>query len=657
MAQSLPRKTNPSDFNPDAVLGDVFGHTRYRDGQREVIEALLAGRPSLAVFPTGSGKSLCYQLPAVLLDGLTLVVSPLIALMKDQVEAMTKCGLTAARLDSSLSIAETDHVYQQMESGLLKLLYIAPERLNNENFIRRLGMTPIALVAIDEAHCISEWGHNFRPDYLKLGGWVKSLGVTRVLALTATATEAVAEDIRTHFDITPEDYVHTGFRRPNLHFRVTHSSAAERKQKLASVLREMPDDSPTIVYVTLQQTAEEVATWLAREGFSAKAYHAGMPAEYRSEAQEDFMAGHVRIIVATIAFGMGIDKADIRAVVHYNLPKSLENYVQETGRAGRDGDDARCEVLACGDDRIVLENFVYGDTPSGRGLRSLLEHLLMQGDHFDVSHYDLAATCDIRPLVIATALAQLELRGVLKAKGSFYGAFRYQFLQPVERVLAGHREERQELLMKLFDRAKFGRSWHTLDVAEAAEHLGEDKARIARALNYLGEIGDLRLQPSRPRYVYELELDSEIGRSELVDSLAEAFHQREANEVERIESVVDFCESTGCLTRQLLAYFGEDLDEDCATCGNCVDRGRDTQRGELPTDLIDDISAEQVAIIREVIDEKRVPLRQPRQLARFLCGLSSPAATRARLSRHDHYGALDCVPFQTVLAQVETMLL
>jgi ATP-dependent DNA helicase RecQ len=652
----MPQKS-PTDSKLDAALREVFGHDDFRDGQREVIEVLMAGRPSLAVFPTGSGKSLCYQLPAVMLDGLTLVISPLIALMKDQVEAMTKRGVAAARLDSSLSVAETDRIYEQMEAGELKLLYIAPERLNNEPFTRRLGMVPIALVAIDEAHCISEWGHNFRPDYLKLGGWVKSLGVKRVLALTATATESVAEDIRRHFEITEEDHIHTGFRRPNLHFRVTPCGASERKQKLAEILREMPDEASTIVYVTLQRTAEEVATWLAREGFSARAYHAGMPSEYRSEAQEDFMAGQVRIVVATIAFGMGIDKADIRAVVHYNLPKSLENYVQETGRAGRDGGDARCEILACGDDRIVLQNFVYGDTPSQRGLQSLLEHLLMQGESFDVSYYDLAATCDIRPLVIATALAQLELRGVLSAKGSFYGSFRYQFLQPVERVLAGHTEERQEFLQKLFDLAKFGRSWHTIDVASAAEALGEKKSRIAEALNHLGEIGDLRLQPSRPRYAYELDLENGFSRGELIKSLTDAFHQRENNEIERIETVVAFCESGECLTRQLLDYFGEELQDDCGTCGNCIDSTGGGGNGELPTDLVDDISAEQVAIMQEVAAEKNVPLRQPRQLARFLCGLSSPAATRARLSRHDHYGALEAVPFQTVLAQVETMLL
>jgi ATP-dependent DNA helicase RecQ len=224
-------------------------------------------------------------------------------------------------------------------------------------------------------------------------------------------------------------------------------------------------------------------------------------------------------------------------------------------------------------------------------------------------------------------------------------------------VLAGHSEERQVFLQKLFDLAKFGRSWHTITITEAAEALGEKKSQLAQALNYLGEIGDLRLQPSRPRYAYELISSTEFSRIDLVKSLVEAFHQREANEIERIETVVKFCESKSCLTRQLLDYFGEQLEEDCGTCGNCVDGSSNRESCSLPTDLVDDVSAEQVAIIHEVIDEKHIALRQPRQLARFLCGLSSPAATRARLSRHDHYGALQAVPFLTVLAQVETVLL
>jgi len=275
------------------------------------------------VFPTGGGKSLCYQLPALLLDGITLVVSPLIALMKDQVDALRAKGIAAARLDSTLEREEYEKVLASLGDGTLKLLYVAPERLSNEGFRAKLKKLEIALVAIDEAHCISEWGHNFRPDYLKLAKLCRDLKVPRVLCLTATATPGVAKDIRKGFKIAAKDLVQLSFHRPNLDLKVTPLPDAERKPHLLERLRQ--SEGAAVVYVTLQQTAEEVSTYLQKNGIASRAYHAGLPDEFRASAQEDFMAGRTRVIVATIAFGMGIDKADIRAVYHYNLPKSLEN--------------------------------------------------------------------------------------------------------------------------------------------------------------------------------------------------------------------------------------------------------------------------------------------------------------------------------------------
>ncbi|OYV06998.1 MAG: RecQ family ATP-dependent DNA helicase, partial [Verrucomicrobiales bacterium VVV1] len=355
------------------TLQSRFGFSSMRAGQETVVRALLDGRSALAVFPTGGGKSLCYQLPALLLDGLTLVISPLIALMKDQVDALTAKGISAARLDSTLDADQVREVYERLESGTLKLLYIAPERFANEAFRQRMKRLPIQLAAIDEAHCISEWGHNFRPDYLKLATICRRLKVPRVLSLTATATPKVARDIRKAFRIAVADHVQLSFHRPNLDLRVTPCKIEERKALLLEKL--LAVDGPAVVYVTRQETAEEVSTFLAKSGLSSRAYHAGLPAEFRADAQSSFMAGTTRIIVATIAFGMGIDKADIRAVFHYNLPKSLENHTQEIGRAGRDGQPAICEMLACGDDLIVLENFIYSDTPTPRALGTLIDRV------------------------------------------------------------------------------------------------------------------------------------------------------------------------------------------------------------------------------------------------------------------------------------------
>ncbi|MCX6973050.1 MAG: RecQ family ATP-dependent DNA helicase, partial [Verrucomicrobia bacterium] len=339
-----------------------FGHAGFREGQRRVIEILLEGRHAQAIFPTGAGKSLCYQLPAVLLDGFSIVVSPLIALMKDQVDALQKRGIAAARLDSTLTAEETADVLLAISSGTLKLIYVAPERFSSEAFLSRLRKNPPALLAIDEAHCISEWGHNFRPDYLRLAALAKKLRIPRVLALTATATPPVAEEIRKSFRIRKEDCTTTSFHRRNLSIHVTPTSAAERLDRLVERLFDA-SLHPAIVYVTLQHTAEQVAAHLKSHSLSARAYHAGMADEVRASAQDDFMQGRCDIIVATIAFGMGIDKADIRSVIHFNLPKTLENYQQEIGRAGRDGLPSRCELLACADDLTVLRNFILGDTP------------------------------------------------------------------------------------------------------------------------------------------------------------------------------------------------------------------------------------------------------------------------------------------------------
>ena len=307
-------------------LVEHFGFDAFLPGQETVVEQLMAGHSSAAVFPTGAGKSLCYQLPAMLLPGLTLVVSPLIALMKDQIDQLKARGLAAERLDSTLDADAYRAIMNGVRNGSLRMLYVAPERFNNERFRGSLARSRISLFAVDEAHCISEWGHNFRPDYLKLAGFAKRYRAERILALTATATPRVQDDICRGFEIAPECLVGTGFHRPNLELRTLPVTAAARDGALEQRLSDRPLGS-TIVYVTLQRTAEEVAERLSQAGFSARAYHAGMSDENRSAVQDWFLASPDAVVVATIAFGMGIDKSNIRYVYHYNLAKSLEKPV------------------------------------------------------------------------------------------------------------------------------------------------------------------------------------------------------------------------------------------------------------------------------------------------------------------------------------------
>ncbi|QDV38443.1 RecQ family ATP-dependent DNA helicase [Tautonia plasticadhaerens] len=629
------------------LLRETFGFDDFRPGQAAVIDCLLGGRSSLAVLPTGGGKSLCYQVPALMLDGLTLVVSPLIALMKDQVDAMARRGVAAARLDSSLDADQDRAVRDAVRDGRLSLLYVAPERLASERFVRLISGRPIALMAIDEAHCISEWGHNFRPEYLRLARLAADLRVGRVLALTATATPAVADDVARAFEIAPEDVVRVPSFRPNLELHATPCRPDERRGLLVDRIRARPP-GPAVVYVTLQRTAEEVAEALVAEGFPAVAYHAGLGDERRAEIQDAFMASDDQIIVATIAFGMGIDKADIRSILHYNLPKGPENYAQEIGRAGRDGLPSRCELLACDEDVTTLENFAYGDTPTGEAIASLTADVLGRGEAFDASIHTLSNDHDIRILVVRTLLTYLELEGVIAATGPFYAACRFRFHRPPGAVASGFDPDRADFLRRVFEAARVGRTWHTLDPTAAAEALGEPRDRIIKALEYLEQQGDLILQPSDLRLGYR-RLVENPDLSRITASLADRFRSAEAREVDRVGLMRAYASQEGCLASWLLSYFGEPLPEGCGRCGRCLgDHPR-----PLPPLPAWSPSPSDRSLAAELLREGHDALRHPRQRARFLCGLSSPATTRSKLTRDRRFGALSGVPFSRVLRLCE----
>ena len=639
-----------------AELHDRFGHEAFREGQEAVVRALLGGESALALFPTGAGKSLCYQLPAVLLEGTALVISPLIALMKDQVDALRARGVAAARLDSSLSAQETQLVYADLAGGRLKLLYVAPERLSGEAFLDRLRRVRISLVAIDEAHCISEWGHNFRPEYLRLARVAKDLGLAPVLALTATATPEVARDICQAFGIAAERHVQTSFRRSNLHLRITACAAADRPAQLAKRLSNAKV-RPAVVYVTFQKTAEEIAGQLAAgAGLRARAYHAGLGAEERAATQEAFMRGECEVIVATIAFGMGIDKADIRSVIHFNLPKTLENYQQEIGRAGRDGQPALCELLACADDAVPLENFTLGDTPEPAAVEALVRRMLGAGEEFDVSRYDLSQATDMRPLVVETVITYLELEGLLQPTRSFYESTQVQFLRAESDILAGHNDERRRFLARLFAVGKRGPKYLTLELAAAAQTLGEPRERIAKSLSWLEETGAISQKPAGLRHGFRLGSHAaSASAGEVAARLAELFAQRETRDLQRMAGLLEFASAPGCITRRLLAHFGEALaGENCGHCQFCR-TGKPEARIVLPASPIAPFTEADAEKIRALISEQNAALSGPRALTRYLCGLTSPATTRAKLTRRPDFGRWSAVPFRTVLAQVEAL--
>jgi ATP-dependent DNA helicase RecQ len=342
-----------------------------------VIASVMSGEPTLAVMPTGGGKSLCYQIPALLLPGTTIVVSPLIALMKDQHDKLRERGVAAWQLNSALAAAEVDAAEQAIARGEAKIVFTTPERLAEPEFLERLAATEIGLFVIDEAHCISQWGHDFRPAFLEIGPALARLGRPRVLALTATATDAVSDDIAKQLGVGRFRVVNTGMYRPNLHYSVIQ--VTRESEKLARAVELVRDaEGAGLVYAATVKAAEEVHAALRAAGVASGLYHGKLSAARRHEAQDAFMDGSMRVMVATNAFGLGIDKPDTRFVLHYQMPGGLDAYYQESGRAGRDGDDARCLLLFMHADKAVQQFFMAGKYPSREDLASLYVALLRE---------------------------------------------------------------------------------------------------------------------------------------------------------------------------------------------------------------------------------------------------------------------------------------
>ncbi len=639
------------------TLEQVFGYPQFRPGQEQAISAVLAGRSAAAIFPTGSGKSLCYQVSAVLLPHLTLVVSPLLALMQDQLAFLQRHGIPAGSIDSAQSRDDANDVMARARSGELKILMVSVERLKNERFRNFLQQVPISLLVVDEAHCISEWGHNFRPDYLKLPDYQRQFNIPQALLLTATATPKVIADMQARFAIAAEDVVTTGFYRPNLNLLVEPVRAQDKRRRLVEWMTER-QGQPGIVYVTLQKTAEHVAEHLVRNGIQAEAYHAGLPNDQREAIQKRFMAGQSNCIVATIAFGMGIDKSDIRQVVHFDLPKSIENYSQEIGRAGRDGQPSDCLVLANRDSLNVLENFVYGDTPEREGIRYVLDelHASVPEGQWEFLLGPLADQSNIRALPLKTLLVQLELRGLIAPRYAYYAEYRFKYLLEPEALLERFEGERRDFVAAILHTSSRARTWATVNFEAMYTQYSAERSRVVKALDYFQEKGWIELESKQMTEVYSV-LQSDFDSAVLSGELHAYFTRHEQAEVARIHAMLELFSTERCLGYRLAEYFGDhQAPERCGHCSVCHGH---IARLPAPPQLPSLVDKSFPALCGDFIHKHEqhagsVPTAE--RLTRFLCGISVPLFTRLKARTISGYAALEEYPYADVRRWVEEHL-
>jgi ATP-dependent DNA helicase RecQ len=608
----MDTKSIPS---PLGLLRDRFGFADFREGQEEVIEAILAGDDVLTIMPTGSGKSLCYQLPALALEGVTVVISPLIALMKDQVDALERRRIPAAFINSTLTLEEQRQRIAAVRHGAYKLIYVAPERFRSQMFVEGLTGVAVSLFAVDEAHCVSEWGHDFRPDYLRLKSAIERLGRPRVVALTATATPEVRADIALQLGLREPKLFVTGFDRKNLFLEVIPT--AGDNEKLDSILQIIAgikqkrsqsaagsdrEDPCGIIYAATRNNVEMIAEELRTVGLKIAPYHAGMDDVDRHRVQNEFMSSRISMVAATNAFGMGIDKSNLRFVIHFNIPGSLEAYYQEIGRAGRDGLPSHCSLLWNYADTRTQEFFIESSYPPREVIEDIYQTLLGFGeDEILLTHREIK---QLTPSVdsemsISSALKILEKGGVLE-RGLDRGAVaritllprfmaEMKSTTPALRTRSGSLDDATRLRTRLMDALTLSLESHLgeprqVDLEELAESLAVDLDSVRRGLRPLVSSGLIHYEaPFRGRGIRLLSRSS--FRS--IPIPWEELERRAELEHRKLRRMVDYACHPKCSRAFILNYFGESpRHPQCGFCGNCSHAVVEEERSLTPEETL-----------------------------------------------------------------------
>jgi RecQ family ATP-dependent DNA helicase len=565
----------PNLDSAHAALREHFGFETFREGQREVVEAILDGHDTVVVMPTGGGKSLCFQLPALMNEGATIVVSPLIALMKDQVDALHARNLPATFINSSVDFEEQKARIAGIRQGKYKLVYVAPERFRSAHFVEALKSVNISLFAVDEAHCVSTWGHDFRPDFLRLKSAVEEIGRPQVVALTATATPHVRADIIEQLGLREPRAFVSGFDRPNLSIRVVHTQKEREKIAHVKSLAAKAQGGSGIIYSSTRKSVEQVARRLQDAGLSVVAYHAGMEEAERTRAQDAFMSGRVQMIVATNAFGMGIDKADIRFVIHYHLPGSIEAYYQEIGRAGRDGLPSECVLLFNYADKRTQDYFIEGSYPPPEIIAKVYESLVAtRQQHIELSTREIAVRASVRnEMAVQSALIVLEKAGHIErgAAGENRAEVRLAVPAHLARETVGAKRsarDKQVLFALLGGYDLNERADAEIDVNEFAETIGLDLASVRRSLSSLAAANVISYKSGRRTRGLQMLDERPVSQLRI---RPQDLARRAALEQRKLREMISFCYADHCYRAFILDYFGDRSHKPtCGTCGVCV---------------------------------------------------------------------------------------
>lgn len=611
------------------ILAKHWGYSDFRPAQLEVIESVCAGRDTLALMPTGAGKSLLYQLPAIAMDGVCIVVTPLIALMKDQTDRLRSLGVNAAAIHSGLTSRQIDIIFDNASWGDVKFLYVAPERVAGSTFRARVRGMNVNLLAVDEAHCISQWGYDFRPSYLRIADLRDLIPDTPVLALTASATPVVADDITRHLRMNQGVIIRSSFARPNLSFAVRKTD--DKRGQLLRVISNVPGCG--IVYVRTRDAAEKLAEWLTEEGREADYYHAGLGHAERMVRQERWTRGEKRLIVATNAFGMGIDKADVRFVVHYDIPDSLEAYYQEAGRAGRDGRRSYAVLLTSSDDRSRAQKRFETEYPPLEKIKECYESLFNYlgigiGDgkysSFNFNLYEFATRAGMFTGTAYNAIKILQMNGYMSLGDENDNPPRIMFIVGRD-DLYRIRIECEELdhiirtLLRLYS-GVFHDRLVAIDVREIADSSGYTPERVQEFLKRLWELRIIRYVPGSRSPILMLTEDR-LPRADVFIS-PESYRIRKQMGEERLTGIFAYVESDDeCRSVLIQSYFGEADAHDCGVCDACIARKRAVpdRQGRVAHEEI-------LSMLREG------PMSVKQIVGKFLCDPQDVIAALDRLS-------------------------